>query len=431
MTRRSTTPVETPASPRPEDWGPRKFQVIAAGQHYRLTLPQLDIDLDFDHVRRERGELHGHLTARCGMVGARTIGDRVLLSGSTNLGSMQTRKRVADMLQDRALAPDVDFHGLIEELALGVEHAERTGEPAVNLQDVEPTPVEMDLFEVYGIRLSRRHPTMLHGLGDTCKTQIADVVLGELERSGVRTMLVDWEMTADDHARRLRHFYGDDVPGITYVRAARSLVHEVDRLQRIIHDGQIDFAVFDSVGFGCDGPPEQAEHALAFMRAIRQLGIGTLLIAHQAKGENAGLTPFGSAFWFNSSRIIYAVKRDEQALDDRRVNVALYPTKSNLFRRGRPVGLEFTFDDDRASVRQRDVADMGGDLAAKLSIPQRMRAALKHGPMTVAALAEHLGVEPNTINVNVGRGTKGDRRWLTKVPGNDGLSRIGLLAEGR
>jgi hypothetical protein len=266
-------------------------------------------------------------------------------------------------------------------------------------------------------------------LGDTLKTQIEILILGELERAGICTMLVDWEMTPEDHASRLRRLYGADVPAITYVRAQRALVDEGDRIKRLIHEHQIGYAGFDSVGFGCAGPPEQAEHALAFMRVVRQLGIGTLLIAHQAKGENGDKTPFGSAFWFNSARVIYAVKREDSGLEDRRVNVALYPTKSNLFRRGKPIGLQFTFDDERTTVENRDVADMGGELASKLSVPLRMRAVLRRGPMTTAALAEELGVPENTITVNVTRGTKGDRRWLTKIPGTDGLYRIGLLAK--
>lgn len=419
--------------PRPGDWGPTKFDIIAPGQHYRLSLPGLDIVLDFDRVRRERGELHGHLTARCGMAGARVIADRVLLSGTTNLGSMQTRKRVADLLQDRALAKDVDFHGLLEELALRAEQAESVGEPAVNLAHVTPAAEDASTFDVKGIRLSTSHATMIHGLGDTFKSQIQLIVLAEVQRAGIPAMCVDWEnMGAEQWARRLRMFYGDNPPGILYVRATRPLVDDLPRLQRIIHDHQIGFAGFDSVGFGCAGPPEQAEHALAFMRAINTLGIGSLLIAHESKGQDTNSkTPFGSAFWFNSARAIYSVRREEQSLDDNRVNVALFPTKNNLAKRSRPVGLEFHFDGDRATVEQRDVADMGGDLAARLSVPQRMRAALKRGPMTVKALAEELGVEENTITVNVSRGTKdGARRWLVKMPGSDGLYRIGLMAAG-
>jgi hypothetical protein len=430
----SANPAHGPNMPvaGPNDWGPRTFEVIAAGQHYRLSLPALDIVLDVDHVRRERGELHGYLTAYCGLPGARTIVNKVLLAGTTNLGSMTTRKRIGDMLQDRALAKDVDFHGLIEELALRAEEAEKIGDPAINLADVTPAPIENDVWDVKGIRLARWHSTLVHGLADTLKSQIVLMVLAELERCGIPTMFVDWEMDADTHARRLRQLCGADVPPITYVRAARGLVHEIDRLQRIKHEKKIEYVGLDSVGFGCDGPPEAAEHALAFNRAVRQLGIGSIQIAHQAKGENGDKMPFGSAFWFNSARVVYGVKRAEGHGDESRVNVALYPTKSNLFKRGGPVGLEFHFGETQTTVTERDVADQADDLAARLSVPQRMRAILKRGPLTVAALAEELGVPENTITVNVSRGTGGKASkgpaWLTKVSGPNGVHRIALLS---
>lgn len=293
--------------------------------------------------------------------------------------------------------------------------------PLVNADD--------EVFDVHGLRLPKRHPTMLYGLGDSFKSYILAMILGELELRGERTMLIDYEMTAEDHRRRLAQLYGAKVPNFLYVRAERPLTVEIDRLLRMVHDERIKFVAIDSVGFGCSGPPEHAEEALAFMRAVRRLNTGTLLLAHQAKGENGDKTPFGSAFWFNSARSIYHVKREQASLDGRAEQVALYPTKSNLGRRGAPVGLEFTFGDDEVTVKRRDVADMGGDLAASLSVPQRMRAILKRGPMSVADVAEELGVSPNTVAVAVTRGTNGDRRWLTKVPTADGTYRIGLLAK--
>ncbi len=74
---------------------------------------------------------------------------------------------------------------------------------------------------------------------------------------------------------------------------------------------------------------------------------------------------------------------------------------------------------------------MGSDLAAKLSIPQRMRSALKRGPLTVAALADELGVDPNSISVNVGRGPRVSDVAAREDSRFDGVYRIGLLAEGR
>ena len=61
-----------------------------------------------------------------------------------------------------------------------------------------------------------------------------------------------------------------------YACCERPLVYEVDRLQRICRDERIEFCIFDSVAFACDGPPEAAEIAARYFRAVRGTG-GSLL----------------------------------------------------------------------------------------------------------------------------------------------------------
>ena len=80
-----------------------------------------------------------------------------------------------------------------------------------------------------------------------------------------------------------------------YARCERPLVYEADRLARIVREHDISYAIFDSVAFACDGPPEAAEVAGRYFRAVRQLGIGSLQIAHISKAENGDKKPFGSA----------------------------------------------------------------------------------------------------------------------------------------
>src|SRR5262249_13539904 len=51
---------------------PREFCVVAE-DHYRLSLPALDIVFDMDRLRRERHELVGELSVHCGLPGTRTL----------------------------------------------------------------------------------------------------------------------------------------------------------------------------------------------------------------------------------------------------------------------------------------------------------------------------------------------------------------------
>ena len=135
---------------------------------------------------------------------------------------------------------------------------------------------------------------------------------GELDALGHRVLVVDWELSAQDHKDRLRRLFGANMPNVRYVRAERPINHEVDRLRKIVRDEEINFVIFDSAGFGCYGPPEAAEAALNYFRAVRQLGeLGTLHIAHQTKSDEGDRAPFGSIFWFNSARSIWYVKPAE------------------------------------------------------------------------------------------------------------------------
>ncbi len=411
--------------PRPEDWGERRFDVVADGEHYRLTVPGLGITCDFDRLRLDRGELRGHLTVRAELAGARAIdGTGVLLSGMFGASSLTTRKQLASVLADRADAHDVDWHGLLEELCLRTDAAFRTGQPVVRLRAVPLAPPADDVFDVIGVRILRRHSTMVYGLGDSLKSFIMALVLGTLETRGIRTLLVDWEMSETDHKRRLVQLFGADHPDVAYLRAERPMVVEVDRIRRVIHDEAIDYVALDSVGFGCAGPPEAAEEALAFMRAVRRLGVGTFLVAHQPKGEGGDKAPFGSAFWFNSARLIYHVKRAGGGLDEPIAGVGLFPVKRNTSGPVPHVGLEFDFvDDARVQVRRRDVVDVGADVAAKAPIPLRLRAALRRGPLTLAALADELEAKVDTVERTVRRYTE----TFTRVDGPDGVARIALL----
>jgi hypothetical protein len=78
---------------------------------------------------------------------------------------------------------------------------------------------------------------------------------------------------------------------IHYVRCDRPLVYEVNRLRRIVRAEAITYAVIDSIGYATDGPPEAAESAMAYFRAVRQLGIGTLSIAHGTTGSTPIRSP--------------------------------------------------------------------------------------------------------------------------------------------
>ncbi len=400
----------------------RDFRPAGEGR-YILEVPKLAIVLDLDRLRRERGALHGELQVSCGMPGTRSR-DGVLYAGNFNASTIRDRKDTAAMLAARSNAPEIDWTDLVEDLCQRVLMAERIGKPAVMLRDL-PRPDPAEDLDIDGIRLLYRHPTIVFGDGGDAKSYLALYLAARLAALGLRVLYADWEFAGEDHRDRLERLTGEDMPDVRYVRCERPLVAEVDRLRRIVREDGIQYLIADSVAFAADGPPEAAEVAGAYFRALRQLGIGSLNVAHTTKSEGGDQKPFGSTFWHNGSRATWYVKRSAGEPGDSHLSIALYNRKANLGPRLPAVGYRISFGDDRTSFARSDVADLGNDLAARLPLAQRIAAVVRSGAMTIVDIAQELEADPETVG-RVARRYEGKR--FARVAGPDGIYRIGLAA---
>jgi hypothetical protein len=228
----------------------------------------------------------------------------------------------------------------------------------------------------------------------------------------------DWELAGDDHRNRLERLFGNEMPKVSYARCERPLHFEVDRLRRIVRDHEIEYALFDSVAFACDGPPEAAEVAGRYFRAVRQIGCGSLHIAHISEGENANQKPFGSAFWHNGFRSTWFAERAEEVPNGNIIRLGLFNRKTNLGALRQPTGFTVTFTDDRTVFRCSDVAE-NPDLAQKLSVWQRMMYLLRKAALPSEVIAEKLEADIETVKREVRR----HKNTFTVI--EDG--RVGLL----
>ncbi|HEY2432041.1 MAG TPA: AAA family ATPase, partial [Vicinamibacterales bacterium] len=282
--------------------------MLGDGDRYVLDVPDASIQLELDRPRRERGDLLGELTVRTTLKGARTSVDDVLSRGSFNASSPTVRQARARLCADLARTNGhVDWHRLIEEFATRVLVAESVGQPAVSLRDVPDTGQD-DHYDLEGVIVTRRSPSMIFGDAGTGKSQWLLWQLGQLANRGVRVALADWELDALAHKRRLQAMFGTAMPYVLHIACTRPLVYEADRLRRIIVDERIDYLGVDSVAPACHDEPSNAEAATAFFRALRQLAVGSLLVAHTPKAAELGQErPFGSQFWYALCRSIWFV----------------------------------------------------------------------------------------------------------------------------
>jgi hypothetical protein len=394
----------------------------------RYIFTDADHGLEFhvDRLRRERGgELVGELSVACGILGARVV-DGILSSGSFNFSSVPTRAQRAKLLGERARTNGkVDWLERLEEVCQRVTLEDRAGDPGVVLADVpRPAAEDVEDYDVLGFRLPQRHGTIAFGDGGAGKSEPAMKVAIELERAGIHVGYFDWELDAPDQRPRLeRQSAGQPLPRLRYVRCDKPLVYEIDRLRRIVQDDGIRYVVLDSAGYGCHGPAEDSNTAMEFFRAYRQLRVGGLILAHTTKsGEHSDQRPFGSTFWHNSARSTWFVKRDTSG-DDGSATIGLFNRKNNLGRPYRPVGIRVTYDQDQTHFDGADLADVP-DLAAGLSLKQRIRALLKAGPQTLATIANEL--EHSKVD-SIDRIVRREKDTFTKVSGKDGITRIALV----
>jgi hypothetical protein len=386
---------------------------------YVMTIPDLGIEIEADRLRRDRNELIGEISVRCGLAGALTIQESGTLSvADLNLSSARARSERARLLVERAKTPGLDWGGLIEDFCQRVFVAERAGLPAIDLRELPAPSTDNDVFNVHGLIVPKRHPSILFGDGGTGKSYVALYFAGRLAESGTPVALFDWELAGDDHRDRLERLFPDGMPRILYARCERPLVHEVDRLRRIVRDNRIAYSVFDSAAFAADGPPEAAEVAGRYFRAVRQIGGGSLHIAHVSKGENADKKPFGSAFWHNGARCTWNVQTAESSTGTDTLTLGMFNRKANLGKLCAPIALNVSFTADRTSIRRTDIA-ASPDLAPNLSVRARMTYMLKRGAFTADEIAEEIGAEVETV-------TRTQRRYKNLFTILEG-GKIGLL----
>jgi hypothetical protein len=204
-----------------------------------------------------------------------------------------------------------------------------------------------------------------------------------------------------------------------YCRCEQPLTVEVDRIRRGVRDNSIQYSIYDSVAFACDGPPEAAEVASRYFRAVREIGGGSLHIAHTNRSEQNDQKPFGSTFWHNGARSTWFIQAAEPGADDT-LRLGLFNRKSNLGPLRPALGYAATFTRDRTTFQTADISSIP-EFAGRLSVRKRMISLLKRGAMSPEAIA--LEIEANIETVK----REARRNKDTFLVLDDGS--IGLLGE--
>ena len=372
-------------------------------QRYRLSVP--GVTLEVSRLRRTSQELVGELLVRVNgaFPEAKTFGDGILQVGDMNFSSTNMRQTRAKLLAERSGNKDCDWYGWVEEFVTSVIAAERRGTPAEALAEATVDEESGDAWEVSGFPILQSLPQVIFGSSASGKSYLAMWLAGELANQGMPILYADWEFSKSEHRRRLQRLFQPMPANLLYIRCEHPLKHETDHLVDIIHKHQIQFIVCDSIGFATEGPAEAQEGAATYFRSLRQLGIGSLNIAHIPKqyDDNREAQPFGSVFYTNGARSIWFIDRaKENPLGE--IRFGLYHRKNNVGALLQPKGFKLTFRGERTFVDAINLKDVE-ELAAGYPLLDRMKEALKPGPMSPKALAEELNVSVGQIRATANR----------------------------
>ena len=371
-------------------------------QRYRLSVS--GAILEVSRLRRSSQELVGELLVRVNgaFPEAKTFGDGILQVSDMNLSSTNMRQTRAKLLAERSGNRECDWYGWIEEFVTSVIAAERRGQPAEVLSHATVDEESSDAWDVSGFPILQSLPQVIFGSSASGKSYLAMWLAGELSNQGMPVLYADWEFSKSEHKRRLQRLFQPMPTNLFYIRCEHSLKHETDHLTDIVHKHKIQFIVCDSIGFAVEIADGQ-EGATGYFRALRQLRIGSLNIAHIPKryDDNREASIFGSVFFENGARSVWFIERaKENPVGE--IRFGLYHRKSNVGELLKPKGFKLTFRGDRTLMEVINLKDVE-ELAAGYPLLDRMKEALKPGPMSLKGLAEDLGVPVAQVQATANR----------------------------
>lgn len=382
----------------------------------------------------------GELTAEIRVVTTAPGLERQLHHSRLNLMSPRTRADVVRACERQARGERRAWDELLEEAVELTVQAYRRGEPAVLMRDIEPPATAGVLLPhvLDGPGVATIH----FGMGGVGKSLEAlataaaihpgsDNILGMNATARRRVGWLNFEGDGWEPRERLEQLLGvrgPELPDIVHVGCVGAIWDQLDRLTRIVREERIEFGVIDSVGLACGGlPPETSEAALRFTTAFRELRVPGLLIAHQTRsGEKTDDYPFGSVFWHNSARATWLVKREGMP-GSSSFTLALINKKSNRTGIAAPIAFDVSFADGRIRFCRRDAGEVEA-VAGQMPLLYRLHQALRHGPRTVADVADEVDAKVDTVSKTFRRYAEGRGKLFVRVVGPDGVTRWANLA---
>lgn len=347
-----------------------------------------------------------------------------------NLTASRTLKELTNTMAQKF--PKADWGVIIDQLAHLVQEYARAGEPVRGLStegEIKRPEYLLDPF------ILKNLPTVIFGERGTIKSTMAlllmvalllpwhDNPLGfDVPDRSIKSLLLDYESdwtTVNWQLKRLQ--VGLDLPPIEidYRHCMLPLVDDVEQIQKYIDKTKAEMLIIDSLGLAAGGDLKEPRTATEFYRAVRELKMTTLSLAHTSKEKERGSkTIFGSVYFENLARQIWEVRAKKEAGSEE-VDISLFHRKPAPFQGyHRPIGYKFLYTEDSIRVEREDPKTIAEFLEG-MGTQARIRELLAAGAMSSQEIADTLDITPGNTRVALSR--LKDKDEITKVGNKWGL----------
>jgi hypothetical protein len=403
-----------------------KPEVERYGDILLLRWPSLRVAAEVSSIHRDGRGLQAEVTWRAERAGQLSH----LHWASVTLSSTSSRNSMIKELEGRSQGLEIEWHDLMEQVAVLGRNASRgLGEP-VDLSNLPPSaPLRFRIEKL----CQENQLTLVYGEREAGKSLLAeaaayavadgnDSLLGLTVEPGIVRVL-DWETDQETYRQRLewlaRGMGGFKEPALLYHHMERPLVELAPELRREGDRLNVSLDIIDSLGPACGGDLNKPEIALAFVGATRALGHTILAIAQTTKEETGGrrrrFRVFGSIMYEYMARAIWFVRSSSEP-ETQQLDLGLYHEKHNNTPRFRPFGYHFHIDQDKGAIRisGQDIRRVP-ELAEGLGLAERISALLGAGPREAFEIAEEMGcteaVARGILNRHKDRFTKTLKGW--------------------
>ncbi len=347
--------------------------VAVAGTTIRMSWPTMNLRFIAKNLRESNGKIDCKFRVEGNIPG---VPESVLHSAHLSVLSTSSRQDAERAL--RRAVDGIDWWPFLLKFCNAVEDALDYGQPIERIRSSDKKAPGVS----YIIRplVMAGLPMALYADRGVGKSYVAALLVAlalhpeyadrlhlsaEVHASGV--LWLDWEADRNTLLSRVQRLQeGLEMPNdldFNYLSCSRPLAGEVERLKTDLPPEARQLVVIDSLGSASGGDLNKPEPALAFFRALRELGGSAIVIAQTSKGIDGGRSVYGSAFYEYYFRNIWSAFAQEDR-STQELHVGLFNTKNNYDQSADPVGFRFCFRESAVKVYPRSPDDLGTDKRA-------------------------------------------------------------------